>query len=189
MDSHVSEREWVLVAVSTAAAPSATRVAVWRKLKSLGAVYLQQSTVLLPETPTTRRAVAALADRVTRDGGTAQVLSIRVTDREQEQRLVDQHLADRDAEYLEVLERLPAFFEELEQEAGRGRVTYEELEESEADLARYTGWLGKIAARDYFGSSVGERARLELARAEAALTAFADQALTRHERGAGPGAG
>lgn len=171
------------MAASTAGAPTSTRVAVWRKLKSLGAVYLQQSTALLPATPDTKRAVAALAERVTGDGGTAQVVPIQITEPEQERRLIAQHIADRDAEYLEVLERLPGFFEELDRETRRGRVTYEELEESEADLARYTSWLAKITARDYFDSAVGKRARSELERAEAALLAFADQAMTRHERG------
>ena len=179
----MSRREWLLVAVSTAGAASSTRVAVWRKLKSLGALYLQQSTALLPATPATRRALSALVERVLADGGTAQILPIWITDPEQERRLIGRHVAERDAEYLEVLERLPGFFDELQLESGRGRVTYEEVEESEADLARYTSWLGKVTARDYFDSSVGKRARSELERAEAALAAFADDALARHERG------
>jgi hypothetical protein len=39
---------FLLVSASTAGAPAATRVRVWRKLRSLGALYLQQSVCLLP---------------------------------------------------------------------------------------------------------------------------------------------
>jgi hypothetical protein len=46
------------------------------------------------------------------------------------------------------LDRLPAFFAELETETARGRVTLAEVEENEADLARFRNWTAKIAARD-----------------------------------------
>ena len=39
---------FVVVAVSTAGGPASLRVQVWRKLRSLGAVYVQQSVCLLP---------------------------------------------------------------------------------------------------------------------------------------------
>jgi hypothetical protein len=61
-----------------------------------------------------------------------------------------------DAEYAEVLERLPDFFTELDAETTRGRVTFAEVEESEADLARFRAWVAKIAARDYFTAADAE---------------------------------
>lgn len=181
-----SEQQWLLVTISTAGAPAATRVAVWRRLKSLGAVYLQQSTALLPATPATRRSMSSLADRVIHDGGTARVLRIVMRDPHGEAQLIQQQRADRDGEYAEVLERFPAFFAELDQEAARGRTTYEELEESEADLARFAAWLGKIAARDYFDAQMGQRARQELSRAESELARFAELALASHNPGQPP---
>src|ERR1051326_5930460 len=52
----VSERErFLLVSASTAGASAATRVRVWRKLRSLGALYLQQSVCLLPDREPVRR--------------------------------------------------------------------------------------------------------------------------------------
>ena len=42
---------WLLITVSTAGAPPALRVQVWRRLRALGALYLQQSVCLLPDRP------------------------------------------------------------------------------------------------------------------------------------------
>ena len=42
------------------------------------------------------------------------------------------------------------FLAEIEMETGRGRATYAEVEESEADLERFEKWLTAIANRDYF---------------------------------------
>ncbi|MEU6664874.1 Chromate resistance protein ChrB [Streptomyces sp. NPDC046727] len=42
---------------------------VWRKLKGLGALYLQQSVCLLPDRPAVAAAVNGLRERVHTDGG------------------------------------------------------------------------------------------------------------------------
>ena len=173
--------QWLLISVSTAGATASLRVTVWRQLKALGALYLHQSVCVLPARAGTRRAVGGLAERVRQGGGSVRTLNIRVTDPGQETQLREELQAARDGEYTEVLDRFPAFFDELETEIARGRTTFEELEESEADLARFRAWLSKIAARDYFNAPAGDLARAELARAEEALAAFADLAMTSHD--------
>ena len=62
--------------VSTAGALVSLRVHVWRRLRSLGGLYLQQSLCLLPARDTTVRAVRRLLDRVHRDGGQGRVLQV-----------------------------------------------------------------------------------------------------------------
>ena len=138
-----------MISVSTAGAAGTLRVQVWRKLRSLGALYLQQSVCLLPA----RRPggeCGGSADRVRHQGGTARVLTDGFADPAEEHAVVEEFNAARDAEYAEVLERLPALRRELAEERARGRATYAEVEESEADLERFRSWLAKIAARDYF---------------------------------------
>lgn len=172
---------WLLVTVSTAGAPAALRVTVWRRLKELGALYLQQSVALLPRRPATDSAVAQLVDRVHRDGGTARMLVIDLADADQEQQIVRELQQARSAEYSEMLQRLPSFFAELDMETARGRVTFEEVEECEVDLARFRAWLRKTAARDYFPAPLGQQVRAELRRAEDALARFAELAMRAHE--------
>lgn len=168
---------WVLVTVTLTAGLGSLRVHVWRKLRSLGAVYLQSSVCLLPDRPEVRREVRLLLDRVHRDGGTAQSLHISLTDPSELEWLHAEFNAARDAEYAEVIERLPTFTSEITTERAKGRATYAEVEESEADLDRFRSWLAKIEKRDYFGAALGEQARIGVAAAAEQLAAFEAEAL------------
>jgi uncharacterized protein YdbL (DUF1318 family) len=176
---------WLVVSVSTAGAAASLRVQVWRKLRSLGALYLQQSVCLLPATADVTRDVRRLAGRVRQGGGTARVLPMAFTDPAEEQAVITELNAARDAEYAEVLDRLPELHRELAGEQARGRLTYAEVEESEADLHRFQAWLAKIEARDYFGAGGGGAARA----AAAALAAFENAALDAETSGPAPAAG
>ena len=163
--------------MSTAGATGTLRVQVWRKLRSLGALYLQQSVCLLPEREQTLRQARRLLDRVHQQGGTGRMLRMSFTDPAEERQIIGEFNTARDAEYSEVVERLPAFRAELEHERARGRATYAEVEESEADLARFRSWMAKIAARDYFAAPVGVTARAAVEDAAADLAAFEQAAL------------
>jgi hypothetical protein len=169
---------WLLVSVSTAGAGAALRVQVWRKLRSLGALYLQQSVCLLPARDNVVREVRRLADRLRRQGGSCRLLHVSIADDAEQAQLVAEMTAARDEEYGEVLERLPEFLAELGKERARGRTTYAEVEESEADLQRYRSWLAKIAARDYFGAPGGAAAQAAVEAAIAELAAFEQAALS-----------
>ncbi|MET8143469.1 Chromate resistance protein ChrB [Sphaerisporangium sp. NPDC005288] len=177
MTDDTEDRGWLLVSVSTAGAAPALRVQVWRKLRSLGGLYLQQSVCLLPEREQTLRQVRRLLDRVRRQGGTARMLRMALTDPAEKRQIIGEFNAARDAEYAEVMERLPAFREELARERERGRATYAEVEESEADLERFRSWLAKIAARDYFAAPAGALVRAAIADAETDLADFEQAAL------------
>ncbi|MEU5264215.1 Chromate resistance protein ChrB [Amycolatopsis sp. NPDC021455] len=72
---------------------------------------------------------------------------------------------------------MPELRRELADERARGNATYAEVEESEAGLQRFRGWLDKIAARDYFGAPVGQDAREAVEQAAAELAAFEEAAL------------
>ena len=168
---------FLLVSASTAGAPAATRVRVWRKLRSLGALYLQQSVCLLPAREPVRRQVLRLLASVRADGGTARSLTVTVDDAAEYAALVAEFNAERDAEYAEVVERAPQLLAELQTETARGRATYAEVEESEADLDRFNKWLAKIAARDYFAAGGGQAAHRAVEHRRAALAAFEDAAI------------
>jgi hypothetical protein len=179
-------RGWLLISASTAGAPDSLRVQVWRKLRSLGALYLQQSVCLLPARPEVVREVRRLADRIRHQGGTARVLSMTFTDPAEEQAVIAELNAARDAEYAEFLERLPELRRELADERARGNATYAEVEESEADLERFRTWLAKIAARDYFAAPAGQAARDVVDQAAAELAAFEEAALHADAPDPGP---
>ena len=168
---------WLLITVSTAGAPPALRVQVWRRLRALGALYLQQSVCLLPDRPEVTRAVRRLLDRVHRDGGEGRLLKIALTDPVEEHAVIEDFRRERAVEYADLLERIPEFLAELDRERARGRTTYAEVEESEADLHRFQSWLAKIAARDYFDAPGAAEAQAAVERCAAELAAFEEDAL------------
>ncbi|MFF0109594.1 Chromate resistance protein ChrB [Streptomyces hirsutus] len=172
-----SEDAWLLVAVSTAGGADSLRVNVWRRLRGLGAVYVQQSVCLLPDRPPVAGAVRKLIDKVRAEGGTARLLHLTLTDPVERGELIGEFRASVATEYGEVIERLPGFFAEIETETARGRTTFAEVEESEADLVRFETWVAKIEARDYFAAPIGAEVRAELARAREAMKAFEAAAL------------
>ena len=178
-----------MVSVSTAGAPGTLRVQVWRKLRSLGALYVQQSVCLLPARAAVVREVRRLVDRVCHQGGTARVLRVELIDPDEQAGVIAELNAARDTEYADLMERLPAFSAELEMERARGRASYVEVEENEADLERFRSWLSKIAARDYFEAPLGAPARAAVEAAATELAAFEAEALRREApaEAGGPG--
>ena len=81
-----------------------------------------------------------------------------------------------------MLERVPAFLDELRSERDRDRATYEEVEESEADLERFRVWLAKIDRRDYFGAPRRVEAHAAVERCARALEDFESDAFARDAR-------
>ena len=63
--------EWVLLSYRMPREPSTPRIAVWRKLRKLGAVQLVDGFVALPADPATLEAFDWLADEVIEAGGEA----------------------------------------------------------------------------------------------------------------------
>jgi len=173
-----ARERFLLVSVSTAGGHASLRVQVWRKLRSLGALYLQQSVCLLPARERPTKEVARLLARVHAQGASGRVLTIDIPDDREYAALVAEFNAARDAEYAEVLERTPAMLAEIASETARGRATYAEVEESEADLERFRAWLAKIVVRDYFGAPGRAAAEQAVARCADALADFEAAALS-----------
>jgi hypothetical protein len=178
-EEHNHGEPWLLVTASSAGAADSLRVAIWRKLRSLGALYLHHSVCVLPARPDVEREIRRLVDRVRANGGTARVLRIAFDDADDEAQVVSELQAARDDEYGEVLERIPAFLDELRRERDRDRATYEEVEESEADLERFRAWLAKIDLRDYFQAPRRAEAHAAVERCAQALEAFESEAFAR----------
>jgi Protein ChrB, N-terminal len=167
--------EWQLVSITTGS-DATLRVYVWRQLRRLGALYLHKSVCLLPNRPEVRAALQPILLRVQAQGGTVRNLTIRVEASDHDA-LVAEQRNERDEEYREVVERVPAFLSEITMETARGRATYAEVEESEADLERFEKWLAAITARDYFHAPAGGTARAAVQQCRDALAGFEAAAL------------
>jgi Protein ChrB, N-terminal len=166
---------WLLLIV-TSGKEASLRVFVWRELRKMGALYLHKSVCLLPDRPEVRTRLQPVLGRIRGQGGSGRLITVAISG-DEHQALVDEQRRDRDTEYVEVVERVPQLLAEIEMETARGRATYAEVEESEADLERFEKWLTAIANRDYFDAPRGDDARAAVQRCREALAVFEIAAL------------
>jgi hypothetical protein len=106
------------------------RVQVWRKLRSLGALYLQQSVCLLRRGSRWSGRCAGWSTGSIVMEEPRGCCAWRFTDPTEECAVIAEMNPARDDEYAEVLERLPELRPELAAERARGNATYAEVEES-----------------------------------------------------------
>lgn len=89
---------WAL-SYSLPANPSRHRVAVWKALRELGAVYLQPAVAIVPQRGGMREALIALRDRVIACDGTAALLAMEYDEEADEQAMVASMRGVREEEY------------------------------------------------------------------------------------------
>jgi hypothetical protein len=147
---------WLVLVYRVPSEPTRLRAAVWRRLKSLGAIYLQNSVAALPADPKAERALRALRNDIVQNmSGRAQLLSSVAVVGEAD--LVTEYNTARNDEYDEILDKCQDFLTEIEKETAASHFTYGELEENEEDLTKLLRWHEKVKQRDVFGAS-GARA-------------------------------
>ncbi|MDE2198551.1 MAG: chromate resistance protein ChrB [Rhodospirillales bacterium] len=155
--------------------PARHRMAVWRRLKSLGAIYLNNGVCLVPSNPDHLRQVRILSNEIGEMGGEAVVLEAAPIDPAQRERVADRFRSDRDEAYQEFIERCDGFEAEIARESAAGKFTYAELEENDEDLKKLRTWFEKIRKLDFYGASLGAEANDRLGRCAVLLDKFAQQ--------------
>lgn len=132
---------WILLCYTFPRDPSAPRVALWRKLKKVGAVLLHDAVWVLPATPTLHEQTRWLAADIPDAGGSVHVWQAQADSLEQETALIAQFVEQAEVGYQEILHRLD------------GPNT------SRAELARR---YRQIHAIDYFHAPSGDLVRTRL---------------------------
>lgn len=166
---------WLMLSYKIPSEPARHRMAAWRRLKALGAIYLNNGVCLLPTNPEHLRQIRILANEIGEMGGEAVVLEAASLDPAQHERVVDRFRADRDEAYQEFIERCEGFEAEIVRETAAGKLTYAELEENDEDLKKLRIWRAKIVALDFYGASLAQQAHECLQRCEMLLETFAQQ--------------
>jgi len=168
-----SLQRWLLLIYRVPQDPPGRRTYVWRQLKELGALYLQQAVGLLPDRPAVRAALEALADRIRAFEGEVSLLETTSPSLDWEQVMISRFDQARDAEYLELVENIERFEDEIARESQRGKYTFAELEDSEADWDKIERWRARILARDFFTAAGQLTAEAAMERGRTKLERFA----------------
>ena len=163
------DRAWVLLVYSIPREPSSPRVALWRKLKKLGAILAHDAVWTLPATPATREHARWLAQEIREAGGEAQVWVAHGELPEQDAQLVSLFVDRAEHAYQDIMRAL------------------DDPARSHAELARS---YRQVRAIDYFHAPSGDvvRARLEgLDSGHAVDSRTGDARYTGHTRYTGGG--
>ena len=169
----MTSEKWLVLTYKIPPEPAARRVAVWRKLKAMGAVYLQNGVCLLPQTDDHVRRLRVLENDIASNGGDAVLLSTVGLDAAQEEKVVTRFTADRDEAYREFLGKCADFEAEIARETAARHFTYAELEENDEDLEKLKNWLTKIRKLDFYGAPLAAEAYERLESCVALLETYA----------------
>jgi len=172
---------WLLLTYKVPPEPATKRIAMWRRLKGMGAIYLQNGVCLLPKTDDHVRRIKMLENEVSGMGGESVILETVALDRAQEDKVVARFKADRDEQYREFLGRCADFEKEIAKEIAINKFTYAELEEEDTDLKKLQGWLEKIKKLDFYGATLAEEAAERLRTCEALLDSYAQRVFDAHD--------
>jgi Protein ChrB, N-terminal len=176
-------RAWLLLVYRIKAESSGRRTYVWRQLRQLGAVYLQQAVAILPDRQELRAELEALGQRIRDGGGEASLLVTVSPSTAWEDDTVARFNAARDAEFEEILDSVESFEDEIRRETRKQRFRFAELEEGEADWEKLERWHGRVVERDFFGAAGREAAGQALARGRSLLDAFTSEVYRREGLG------
>jgi hypothetical protein len=153
---------WLILIYQLPREPSRHRVAVWRKLKDLGALYLQDGVVALPKDAVTREQLEWLQLRVREAGGEATLWEARPGTLAEEGELVGAFRASREEAYRAIV----AEAERVRRKAqmGGGETLLEQLGKLEREFRAER-------RRDYFRSPLRTEAAAALKAARQAVLA------------------
>lgn len=177
----MSNIQWLLFTYKVPAEPTSKRIAIWRRLKGMGAVYIQGGVCLLPKTDDHLRRLKMLENDVVKAKGESVILETIALDAQQEEKVIDRFKADRDDAYEEFIDKCDDFDRDVAKEVEAGHFTYAELEENDVDLKKLQGWLEKIMRLDFYGASLGAEAKKRLGQCETILEAYAGRVFAAHE--------
>ena len=172
---------WLLLIYKVPAEPAKKRIAIWRRLKGMGAIYLQNGVCLLPRADDYVRRLKMLENEIAEMSGESVILETVALDRVQEDKVVARFKADRDEQYTEFLDKCKDFEAEIAKETAASHFTYAELEENDVDLKKLKTWLEKIRKLDFYAAPLANESEERLRACETLLDAYAQRVFEAHD--------
>jgi Protein ChrB, N-terminal len=169
---------WLLLIYRVPQEPAGRRTYVWRQLRQLGAIYLQQAAAILPDLPgrpsPVRAVLEALAERIREFEGEASLLETASPTADWERDLIARFNQARDAEYAEVVENVERFEDEVKRETRKKKFTFAELEDADADWEKIARLQQRIVDRDFFNAAGRAATETAIERGRRVLETFTE---------------
>jgi hypothetical protein len=173
---------WIVLIYRVPSESSRARVAVWRDLKRLGALYLQQAACILPKLGSVPAEVEKVRAKIDELGGTSFWFEVPSLPDDQDADVVARFQELAAKEYAEIVEECETkFAKEIEFERFRENYTFEEAEEIGQDLEKIKRWVRNVESRDWFGGPGRDDALAKITWCEELLEAFEEEVYRRTE--------
>ncbi len=153
----ITASSWLLLLFTLPTNRNTERVAVWRRLKKIGAVQIKTSTYLLPDEPAQYEQFQWLAQQIRDYGGDSTLVRAQEIEGLTSEKAVAMFNEARARDYVELRRSLQSFI---------GRRKKMDAEEAAAGLERLTRQFREIRAVDFFDSPRGHDIAMLLRRAE-----------------------
>lgn len=144
--------DFLLLVYKIPSEPTRLRASVWRKVKNIGALYLQNSVCILPDNKDSERHFRQLKLEIDEMGGESYLFKSNSIG--PKEHIISLFNAARDEEYVEIIDKCNDFFKEIEKEINQQHFSYAELEENEEDYKKLQKWYNKVVVRDIFGAAL-----------------------------------
>src|SRR5438132_12458783 len=172
---------WRVLIYRVPTEPASKRVAVWRDLKRLGVLYLQQCVCIFPAIPALTAEVDEVAAKIPALGGETFLLEVPKLQPEDEARIIEAFRVQRASEYAEIIEECETkFVKEIEFERFRQNYTFEEAEEIEQDLEKIRRWFERVRERDWFKAERRDEVETWLGKCQGLLARFEEEVYRRN---------
>ncbi len=129
----MEKRRWIVINYNLPTEPSRHRVSVWRALKKLGVINIQQSMWALPYNEDNYAALVKISEEIEMNNGDALLMDSTFFDEKHEEKIIIALNLVRDEEYKEFIGECGKYLKELEKEIRIEKFTFAELEEEEED--------------------------------------------------------
>ena len=172
---------WRILTYRLTAEQSKHRVGVWRELRRVGAVALQQATWAIPPGDGFDEGLDRAMALVERGGGRPLLFDVVPTDATAAT-LEELFTAEREAEWVEFVSECDKAEAELHREVEKQKFTLAELAEEEQNLDRLRRWYRELRAKDLFGAPSATQGEQRLKECAELLEDFAERVFEARER-------
>lgn len=172
--------QWLVLVYRVPSEPASRRVAVWRDLKRLGALYLQQCVCILPQVGTVADDLDRVTAKIAGMAGEYTLFEVPQLRPDDDLKIVGAFRDLRNKEYAEIVEECETkFVKEVEFEHFRENYTFEEAEEIAQDLDKIRRWYQSVRERDWFGADRFGEVEAWLDRCQTLLAEFEEEVYRR----------